>query len=593
MRRVVAEVGARLVRSPLNGSGAPRGEGRCGAGRRGIGRREVGRWAKSWWSGLWGVTLAALFLVQAADAAAQVSERDFAAAEEALHAWDIPAARERAEALRRQLPADPRVAHLLGRVLLHQGDYRGAERLLAEAGATDAPGSFLQVARDTGKITEDYLQAESEHFIFRYPAGKDEILVPYALETLEASYRSVGEATDFEPAEGKILVEVVSNAEELAQVSTLSLEAIKTTGTIAICKFDKLMITSPKALLRGYGWRDTLAHEYIHLVVARKTRNRTPIWLHEGIAKFLETSWRGAPGQALQLPSQALLRDAVQAKKLIPFEKMHPSIALLPTAEDAALAFAEVFTVMEFLHGKDPRNIAKVLEGLRDGLGDRGAVGSLFGGSFPRFERGWKEYLAKREYPKEAASMESLHLKFTADSDAEEPAPKDENKFRDLTELSEFRQIKDAAARRAAHLGELLRARGQIAAAAAKYEEAIARVGAQFPSLSNKYAIALLELEEGAKAEKILLGSLELYPSDPLTNLNLARVKMQIGAHAEAKNFLLQALSTNPFDPEVQGRLAAVAKELGDEPLRRQATQALALLLPGRAPPQPQEQRDE
>ena len=59
-----------------------------------------------------------------------------------------------------------------------------------------------------------------------------------------------------------------------------------------------------------------LAHEYVHLAVTRKTRNKTPIWLHEGIAKYLETSWRGAPGLALQLPSQALLRDAVKANKV-------------------------------------------------------------------------------------------------------------------------------------------------------------------------------------------------------------------------------------------------------------------------------------
>ncbi|HEY0838730.1 MAG TPA: hypothetical protein VGD74_00950, partial [Vulgatibacter sp.] len=393
------------------------------------------------------------------------------AAEEALNAWDIPAALELAEGLRREHPAEPQVAHLLGRVLLHQGDYEGAARLLAEAGATDGQGSFLQVARDTGRITRDYHEQESEHFVFRYPAGKDEILVPWALETLEQAYESIGRLIDYRPDGPKIRVEVVADATELAQVSTLSLEAIKTTGTIAICKFDKLMITSPKALLRGYDWRDTVSHELVHLFVTRKTRNRTPIWLHEGIAKFLETSWRGEPGLALQLPSQALLRDAVKAKKLIPFEKMHPSIALLPTAEDAALAFAEVFSAMEFLYGKDRGNLAAILDGVRDGLSDRDAVGRLFGGSFPRFEAGWKAYLAKRPFPQEAASMEPLHLRFRDDSAQVEPK-EEKNAFRDLTGLSEFRSIKDAEARRAAHLGELLRARGRLAAAAAKYEEA-------------------------------------------------------------------------------------------------------------------------
>ncbi|AKU93087.1 hypothetical protein AKJ08_3474 [Vulgatibacter incomptus] len=501
-------------------------------------------------------------------------------AENALAAWDLPTARALADELRRAHPAEPKIAHLLGRVLLHQGDYDGAVRLLEEAGASDGPGSFLQVARDTGRITHAYIEAESEHFVFRYPAGKDEILVPWALQTLEQAYAAIGEIVDYRPEGAKIRVEVVADANELAQVSTLSLEAIKTTGTIAICKFDKLMITSPKALARGYDWRDTLSHELVHLIVTRKTANRTPIWLHEGIAKFLETAWRGEPGQALQLPSQALLRDAVKAKKLIPFEKMHPSIALLPTAEDAALAFAEVFSAMEFVYGKDQKNIASILGALRDGASDRDAVGKLFGGSFPRFESTWKTWLDGRTYPKEAASMESLHLKFKDDA-PDEPSPKEaaeKGGFRDLTDLSEFRQIKDAPARRAAHLGELLRARGKTAAAAAKYEEAVARVGAQFPSLSNKYAIALLELKENEKATRVLQASRRLYPTDPLTNLNLARASMQDGKNAEARAFLEAAISVNPFDPEAQARLHLVAKELQDEDLSTRTARAMGLL---------------
>ena len=39
-------------------------------------------------------------------------------------------------------------------------------------------------------------------------------------------------------------------------------------GTIAICKYNKLMFTSPKAMLRGYEWLDTLSHEYVHFVIS-------------------------------------------------------------------------------------------------------------------------------------------------------------------------------------------------------------------------------------------------------------------------------------------------------------------------------------
>lgn len=524
-----------------------------------------------------------LFALSSAAADATTLPTRLGAAEEALLAWDLPRARPLAEALLAEFPNDPRVLYLMGRVALHDGAYERAGEFLSRAGAPADPGGYLHVARETAKITAGYQQAESEHFIFRYPAGKDEILVPWALETLEQSWQRIGDLVGFHPQGEKILVEVVANAEELSRLTTLSIEAIKTTGTIAVCKFNKLMITSPRALARGYEWRDTLAHEYVHLVVTRKSRNHTPIWLHEGIAKFLETAWRGEPGLALELPSQSLLRDAVRGGKLIPFEKMHPSIALLPTARDAALAFAEVFAAIEYLHGKDKAWVSTILEKLGAGMSDRDAVAQVYGKPFAVFEQSWKQWLQKRPYPKETASAELL-VKHFADDEASAIKDAQEKKgtFRDLTELSEFRQIRDAQARRAAHLGELLRARGKFAAAAAKYELAVSRAGAQFPNLSNKYALALLELQENEKAEAVLLATKAFFPGDPFTNLNLARVKMQSGRVKEAEPFLEQAVSVNPFDPEVHGRLLSVAKEKGDEDLARRSAKALALLTGGR-----------
>src|SRR5690606_28283539 len=184
-----------------------------------------------------------------------------AEAEEALSAWDVPRAALVAERLVSERPDDPRVLHLLGRVRHYQGRYAEAAELFRRVGDED----LARLAADTHEITKNHQRQESEHFVFLYPPGKDEILAPWALETLEAAWERVGELLGYRPEEEKIRVEVVQSAEELARVSTLSLEAIRNTGTIAVCKFDKLMVTSPRALLRGYDWRDTLSHEYIHL----------------------------------------------------------------------------------------------------------------------------------------------------------------------------------------------------------------------------------------------------------------------------------------------------------------------------------------
>ena len=121
---------------------------------------------------------------------------------------------------------------------------------------------------------------------------------------------------------------------------------IRTSGTVAVCKFNKLILLSPKALLKGYDWQDTAAHEYTHLVLTRRSRNEAPIWLQEGLAKWFEDDWRGGD-EPLSPVSAALVKDAVQKGALVTFDEMHPSLAKLPSQERAALAYAEVVLAVE------------------------------------------------------------------------------------------------------------------------------------------------------------------------------------------------------------------------------------------------------
>ena len=90
-------------------------------------------------------------------------------------------------------------------------------------------------------------------------------------------------------------------------MSPLTEAEIETTGTIALSKYNKLMVVSPRATLFGYPWMDTLAHEYTHLVVARLSHDTVPVWLQEGIARFEQTRWRRPPEVALSATEQALL----------------------------------------------------------------------------------------------------------------------------------------------------------------------------------------------------------------------------------------------------------------------------------------------
>ncbi len=494
---------------------------------------------------------------------------------DSIDSWDLVSARRELAALEKLIPEESEaLKYYQGRLAFEEGRYAEAVELLTAAGVEDKPSSYLRLAKDTLALTKSHQKAESEHFIFYYPKGKEEILVPYALETLESIYRAMQEDLGWTPPGGKVRVEVVNNARELSKISTLSYEQIQITGTIAMCKFNKLMVTSPKAVARGYDWQDTLAHEYVHLVISQASRNNVPIWLHEGMAKFLETRWRGHGGLGLSPSALALLGRRMKANNLVPFEKMHPSIAMLPTAEDAALAFAEVFYVVDYvLATKGSAGLRTIIQELRNGRTDKQAVEAAVGMPFGLFEKSWLAHIKKQPFPKELLPREQVVLKEDAKGE-----DKDEKKKGREISFGDFAEVQELPARKLAHLGELLRERNRVKAAAAEYAKAYAMVGDKYESISNKYALTLLELRRLDEAEAVLRGSLRVYPGLPGTNVHLGRILLFRKDWVKAKAAYMEALSTNPFDPEVHVALTKIHNELGETALKERTVKAAALL---------------
>lgn len=492
--------------------------------------------------------------------------------EDLIEAWDNDAARAEVQALADAAPDDPQVKYALARVRFEDGDYAGAVALFD---AVDTQRTYARLARDTLGAMRGTETRESAHFQVRYRPGKDAALAPYALEGLERIHDAMAEDLGFRPR-SKVRVEVVENARTLATVSTLTVEQIKTSGTIAICKFNKLMVTSPKALLRGYGWLDTLAHEYVHFAVSKRSHNTVPIWLQEGLAKYLESRWRGPPGEALSPSSGALLTAAVKKNKLIPFARMHPSMALLPSQEDAALAFAEVFTAIEFVHRRGGMKALNTLvDELKAGRGDEAAVAAAAGMPFARFTKEWQTSLERRKFPVEAAPAEVDKLRFAEDDPrtrAREADPKIEVHFGD------FLDVEDKKARRFAHLGELLRVRGRPKAAVDEFARAYDREGSRSPSLANRYAQALHAAGSAERAQGVLSEALKPYPNYPTTHLNLARFHRAAGGYAEAERHALAVVGQDPFDPEPHAILLEAYQKRGDDRLAGRERNVLQIL---------------
>jgi len=235
--------------------------------------------------------------------------------EECLKTWQIEEASAVANRLLLTAPKNPYVSFFAGEVRFYEGNYEESLSFLKEVQkdpdvAKDAQ-EFYKFVDKIYKTTGKFKEIKTEHFLFRYLEDKDAILADYALDALEKTYNAIGTDLNYFPKE-PILVEVFPDAESFCTISTLTKDEIETSGTVAICLFNRVIITSPRLQPRGYQWLDTLNHEYVHYIIMKKTYNRVPIWLHEGIAKYEEKRWLENITPKLPVSLESLMSEAVE-----------------------------------------------------------------------------------------------------------------------------------------------------------------------------------------------------------------------------------------------------------------------------------------
>ncbi len=452
------------------------------------------------------------------------------------------------DALMDAYPRDADVRFERAMLRFIRGDYSGAT--LDGAAAVVLANSIrsrqerVEVYRlmwATRELTQNYVEQRSSdgRYIVRFAPGPDRILASYTIDIVAAADRALERELGVR-VPGPIRIEIHPTPANLAQVSSLTVEEIERTGTIALCKWDRLMITSPRALVRGYPWADTLGHEFVHLVLSHASRDRAPVWMQEGFARLLERSWRGIePTVRLDPASDFLLGQAVRNRALLPFDRLHPSIAMLPSAEDAALAFAQVSTFVERfrrLHGS--RGLRDVVARVANGIDARDAFSEVANESWDAIEDGWRHDLALRQMPGgNRPELERLRFRHGES----EPDDADE--------------VRIESARRHVRLGDLLWARQRPLAAAREYTRAWESADGD-PIVGSRLARASLAGGDAARAIEVLRPLLERWPDHaPLWSV-LGSAHLNRGEREAAIEASREALFLNPFDPQPHCDLA-------------------------------------
>lgn len=536
--------------------------------------RRVGRRARHW------CALVALALLCALVAGPAEARRPLAGeyikAARMLREWRYEEARALLERLATRAPDAAETRYLSAELAFVEGDYRRALTLLEGVDddlAGGNAGMLRGLAASTMKVTEGFTSRVSSggNFVIWYAPGKDEAIAELAGDVLEAAYRELGADLGYQ-AETPVRVELLGHPSDLARLSPLTETEIETTGTIALCKYNKLMVVSPRATLFGYPWMDTLVHEYVHYVVSRLSHDSVPVWLHEGLARFQQSRWRKPPDPSLSPMDAHLLGSALKQRKLISFDEMHPSMAKLPSQEAAALAFAEVFTMVSYLHAKvGYEGIRQAIALQRQGRSARRAVAEVLGQPWTRVERDWKTYLRRLDLTPQralAGRAAARRIRFDKGGEHEENVGVEE--------------VASARAQKHARLGGMLRARGMIEAAVVEYEKALDAAPGDgalaSPFIAAKLSRTYLELGRHGDAIELARPLTRADENDAGPAVTLGLAYLATGDPDQARQALEAALRVSPFDPTVRCNLGELYADAGKDALARREREACALL---------------
>ena len=291
------------------------------------------------------------------------------------------------------------------RLAVYRGDCDGALAILERPDLVerDESAMLLAVSKGCARGTAATIIERDDKLgvVVRFQDDADRPLFPFiakaAAQIRDALARDLGTRLP-EP----LFVDLVRDQLTLSALSGLPEQAAQTTGTVAVAKFGRVMIISPRAARHGYRWLDTLAHEITHLVLSQATRERAPLWLHEGVAKRQEVRWRtSTPFDAIPAADDVAAYGIARGLDL-PLTGLGPSIAMLPSPQQAMIAFAEVSSFIDFWVARaGDRALPKLLEAIRDAPpgGDAGeAISTVSGVTLGDWEKRWRAWLASQPH---------------------------------------------------------------------------------------------------------------------------------------------------------------------------------------------------
>jgi len=456
-----------------------------------------------------------------------------------LAVGDLACAIEVRDALARDSDTSDAAKVLAMRTLFREGRYSEAVAILDTLEGAEWLEKDKNPYRPTETAARGLVEARGAGVRVRHAPGLETILQEDALDVLSRSRRTYDRLFGAE-LNHDVLLDIYPTAHRFILASGLPPSAVRKTGVIALSKWSRLLITSPRALSTGYQWKTAVAHEFIHLVVSWRSEDRAPVWLQEGLAKLLEERWLTNKNKALSIHQETLLREALENREFVPFEKFRHSMAYLDSGDEASLAYAQVATLLEYVLSIGGDSVLPgILDRIRNGEVPELVVAEAAGHTdFSSLMAGWEVWLRGQDLSvKEVAS-----LPVVLDADADDY---------DIDPLL----ASDSAPARSARLGDLLLERERPLAALIEYRKVADGEGPKSPLLIEREARCLAALDRHDEALALTAEGVQLYPE--FTPLRTTRGKLldSIERPKSAIEAWKAAHALNPFDPDTQRAL--------------------------------------
>jgi len=293
-------------------------------------------------------------------------------------------------------PNDLRAYALLGDLYYKQDQLPSAisawKKILEKEPVNEKIKSLLEKAQREQKTHTAFTHESTRHFTIKFEGAENRGLYKFVLDTLEEAYGEVGRALLFYPTEEVIVF--LYTGQQFFDVT----RAPSWSGGV----FDgKIRIPAKGFETQMDQLRKTLFHEYVHAVIHQMTdrgvskkgeRNNSsvPVWLHEGVAQYLEPSGNRNKGSGL-------LKMLVQQKGkegIIPLSQLQGSFMGINDPLVVQVAYDESLSAVQFLVGRfGIWRLKMLIEDLAVKQSIDEAMQSALLTSYAEFESRWQQGL--------------------------------------------------------------------------------------------------------------------------------------------------------------------------------------------------------